>query len=528
MEFAHHQLFIQFLNLHVGLRLIEVLILVLILLLIAIFSYLTNPFVRFSLVADFSSIVVEENGDLGLESEREVIVRKNRLFKNLASIKSGWHMLSSRFAGGPKSSSKIVDDVIASIHKLRFNPSNQFLISGDHFSVLYLRSLGIFYHSILDSRTALDEEDWFNRQALYLKTTGYALKVFSSSDRLSTTIVPIGRSSVALVNIYAYPSDTLYSLLYALSVMQDDQIIRKLYPFGEMHEPKLELNTKDAARLLTAQYKENLQFHLKTYIDTVFDKKIGLIKKNVLLSGAKDITRRQGAFYDNVIFWRTTQLAQELGLVKKDATFLADLKKKILKTYWLETEGYFLEDLSAEALENKFYSSDWLIVLMTGFLDLADVVERDYFERSIAYIQRNAIDQPFGLQYHPDLRRHRQYLVTRIAAPSYGSTAIWSNWGMEYIKALAILNQTTQQSDYLHRAKDQTAAYSFNIKRYRGYPEVYDAQGDFYRQVLYKSIRQTGWVVSFEQARAMVDWTAEQRAADGRLPTSHGAASPTS
>jgi hypothetical protein len=268
----------------IGINSWQLIVLLVILLGIGIFSYLTNPFVRFSLVAKTFLVVRQDDGTLDLKSERDVIVRENRLVHNLAGMKSGWHILTSRFAGGNKSSSNVVDDVIAGIHRLRFRPENPFLISGDHFSMLYLRSLGIFYHSLLDARTALSEEDWANRQALYLKTTGYALQVFASSDRLSTTIVPIGRTSVALVNIYAYPSDTLYSLLYALKVMQDESVLQTLYPY-ESATPKLSLQTKIAAEALTAQYCDSLQYHWRTYFSTVFDPATGLVKKNLLLSG---------------------------------------------------------------------------------------------------------------------------------------------------------------------------------------------------------------------------------------------------
>lgn len=511
MNLLQNLIYLHVANQAIGINALEIITLAILLLVLGMFSYLTNPFVRFSLVAKTFLVLRQDDGTLDLKSERDVIVRDNRLVHNLAGLKSGWHILTSRFAGGTKSSSKVVDDVIAGIHELRFRPEDPFLISGDHFSVLYLRSLGIFYHSLMDSRTALSEEDWANRQAIYLKTTGYALQVFANSDRLSTTIVPIGRASVALVNIYAYPSDTLYSLLYALRVMQDDSLLQKLYPF-ETTAPALPLNTKFAAEAMTAQYQDNLQYHLRVYHSTVFDPATGLVKKNLLLSGAKDITVRSSAFYDNVILWATHRLAQELHLEKRDQAFLDDLKARILATFWLPTEGYFLEDLSPAALKQKYYSSDWLIVLMTGFLDPAIEAERVYYEQVVEYIQRNAIDQPFGLQYHPDLRRRRQYLIPQLVAPSYGSTAIWSNWGMEYVKILAILSLHTHRSDYLHRAKDQIGSYSFNIKRYRGYPEVYDAQGDFYRQIFYKSVRQTGWVVSFEEARDLVEWAAKTHA----------------
>jgi hypothetical protein len=142
---------------------------------------------------------------------------------------------------------------------------------------------------------------------------------------------------------------------------------------------------------------------------------------------------------------------------------------------------------------------------MTGFLDPAKPEELQYFVRSVRYIQRNAIDQPFGLQFHPDFHPGQLVPLVRFVAPEYGSTAIWSNWGQEYTKLLVRLYQVTKDQQYLQRAGEQIESYTFNIKRYQGYPELYDKNGDFFRKFFYKSVRQTGWVVSFEEARGMYE-----------------------
>src|SRR3712207_4572231 len=124
------------------------------------------------------------------------------------------------------------------------------------------------------------------------------------------------------------------------------------------------------------------------------------IRRSIHLSGAKDITRRTCSFYDNVIFWKTTKLAMSLELIDKDKDFLRRLKAHILETFWLDDDGYFLEDLHPDSVRHKYYSSDWLIVLATGFLDPADPDERHYFTRSVDHIRRTGVDQPFGLRYH--------------------------------------------------------------------------------------------------------------------------------
>lgn len=482
----------------------------LILIPLALFSYLTNPFVRFSIIIDPYKKYEYVDGQVKLETDSALIVQDDAFFRRLAQLKSGWHIVENRFSRGGKAQQGSIDDIIREIHEVRFDPSEPYLISGDHFSQLYPRSLGIFYQTLLDPRTALDEQDWKNRQLIYLKTTAYALQAYEQSDRLSTTIVPIGPRSVVLVNYYAPPSDTLYSLLFALKVMQDSSELQVLYPFGEptVNSPYT-LDISQQANTLFEQHKPTLQRYLTQYFDQVYDPKTGLVRKDILLSGTKDIAKRSSAFYDNVVFWRTMQLAQILGLSETNPAFLDQLKHRILAEFWLEDEGYFLEDLSEKSIAEKYYSSDWLVALMTGFLDPRNPEDRPYIQRSVAYIQRNAIDQPFGLQYHPDIRKEQRYFVPGWVAPAYGATAIWSHWGMEYIKTLVRLAEITGDEIYLQQADVQLSAYTFNMKRYLGYPEVYTPQGDFFSQTFYKSVRRTGWVVNFEQARAMYEWVRE-------------------
>lgn len=38
--------------------------------------------------------------------------------------------------------------------------------------------------------------------------------------------------------------------------------------------------------------------------------------------------------------------------------------------------------------------------------------------------------------------------------------------------------------------------------QYGGFPELYDNAGNLYETFVYRSVRQTGWVIGFEQALA--------------------------
>lgn len=438
-----------------------------------------------------------------LESDTTLILKDDVFWRQMAKLKSAWHIFASKFTGGPKAKRGTVEEIIDEIHSVRFDPAEPFLISGDHFSMLYPRSLGIFYHSLLDSRTARSDADWTNRQLIYLKTWAYALQVYAQTGRLSTTIVPIGPRSVALMDIYAPPSDTMYSILYAGAVLTGKPVLQERYQFESKNSR--ELQTVEAAQKLLDLYHEDLVKHWSQYVEMVQDPETGLVRREISLSGVKDMAHRESSFYDNVILWRTMQLAQELRIIEQNPQALDDLRTRILQAFWDEDAGIFIEDLSEISKERKHYSSDWLVAYQTGFLDVDAEADLAYLLRSVDYIRRNAIDQPFGVQYHPDERPKQLHWLVRMTAAQYGSTAIWSNWGMEYIKLMIDLARVSGDRVWLERADRQLEAYRYNIKRYRGYPEVYNDSGDFFRTFFYKSVRRTGWVVSFEEAQAMYE-----------------------
>lgn len=470
---------------------------------LSLFALFTNPFSKVSVVA-LPFIARFRNDKLIIQNNNHLLrIRQNALWRVLAIIKCGVHIMGTRYMHSPRSRAKTVAGVIRDIHHLRYNPRKLLLISGDHFSALFVRNLGVFLYPVLDTSFGISEKDWQRRQTVYLQTVAYAVGVFAKHNTLTTTIVPTNRYGATCVNFYAYPSDTLYGILYALAALSGRESAR---PF-DYGKPVYELTTQEASTKLLDEHKASLTGHYERYRQYVFNEKVGLIKKTVHLSGAKDITRRTGAFYDNVVFWKTTQLAMKLGFIPWDQHFLDKLKTDILKTYWLAEKGYFLEDQSDEGIAEGYYSSDWLIVLVTGFLDPQNPKERTYFMRSVTHIQAEGIDQPFAIKYHNKTRASRQFLPVRIAVASYGGDAIWSFWGMEYVKTLLILARTSknkpERDRHLAVADKHIASYKAAMLRYGGFPEVYDNKGNLLTTRMYQSICQTSWVIGFEQVLAM-------------------------
>jgi hypothetical protein len=465
------------------------------------YVYLTNPFHRGSIVRSPFTTTVEGN-TIALHKRFSLRVRTSRFHRALAFSKAGAHILAHVYFGGHPAKGPSQAGILHAIHQRRFDPTKPYLITGDQFSVFYPRNLGIFYHALLDPRIARSTQGWLNRQRIYLQSTGYALEAFRQAHRLATTLVPIGAHTVVPINIYAYPSDTLYGILYALSTLQDTSQLERLYPLATGRN--YPLATQSAAKSLQEDYQDTLQMLLAQYLDHVYDPTTGLVRKQVPLASARDAVIRSSSFYDNVMLWATLQQAQALGLQAVHQPALDQLKRTILDTFWDESSGFFRNDLSEEALLLKTtYSSDWLVVLSTGFLNLGNPEERHYAERSVHYIITNGIDQPFALAYQLSTQSAKEATVVSLFVPSYGREAIWSYWGTEYIKLLILLYRETHEEEYWRVAQTHLSSYANNIVKYQGFPEVYTPDGAFLHTAFYKSIRKTGWVIDYEQAVAL-------------------------
>ena len=462
-------------------------------------SYFTNPFSRFTLVKQPFTIQVVLGAFRAINNNHRIHIAQRPWWRLFATLKCFVHILETRYVKSTRSNAKTLEGIIAGIHTQRYNPHKLLLTSGDHFSALFVRNLGVFYYPMCDPRIPSNTTDWHNRQIVYLQTLAYALGVFQKRPVPVTTIVTTGSYRATCMNYWRYPSDTVYGLLFALAALLGEQDAAPANYAAASQAP----DTKAAALLLLEEYGNTLVQLYTHYRTTVFDEERCLLRSDIALCGAKDITRRYGAFFDNVVFWKTTELAMRLGLIEADPAFLKRLKKSILGTYWLNDKGYFLEELSAEGVREAHYSSDWLIVLIAGFLDPAKKSERHYFTRSIEYIRKAGVDKPFAIKYQSESRGHKQFFLAKIAFESYQKDTIWSFWGMEYIKTLLLLYRHTGEQSYLRTADYHIRAYKHAMLRDGGYPEVYDDKGNLYETPFYRSIRQTGWVIGFEQVLAM-------------------------
>ena len=367
-------------------------------------------------------------------------------------------------------------DIIAQIHALRFDPSKPYVISGDQFDGLYLRNLSIFYGQLLNPHTALSTTDWHNRQRIAVQTLAYGLVALDQLHKPVTTLYPIAPHSVLAANVYGYPSDTMFSLLQAISQLESDP------------------TTRTVTQQLVKKYSGGLEASYRQYLSTVRDTATGMVKPSVHLSSARDAVNRESSFYDNVILWRTEQLAATLGFDSVSSTTLTKLRTTIISTYWDASQGHFIDDLTPG--NDHSYSSDWLIALPTGFLNPSQPDDLKKLTQMSGYIDAKQLASPLPIRYTSDPEQENWVVATFMG--SYGNEAIWSYWGNLYIQLEIDLYQQTKLPLYSSHVTSGLAAWDNAVVQNRGYPETLNKSGKLLTSFFYESIRRNGWVVGLE------------------------------
>ncbi len=391
-------------------------------------------------------------------------------------------------------------EIIEQIHQQRFNPDKPYVITGSHYSDLYMRNMGIFFNAILDPRLPSSDQDWQNRQRLALQTIAYDLAFLRANQgQAVTTIAPTGGRGFTGLNIYTEPSDSLFAVLYSLRALEDPQFVVERFPSVASTSAK-PLQTTQAAQQLMQENKDTLTQAVNHYLDTTLEPETHLIRRDIHLSSARDGIKRQSSFYDNVIAWATVQLADDLGIPHHETLPREAWRQKIIDTYWDESLGIFKNDL---ATEETFFSADSLIVTSTGFFDLKNETDKNKLERMISYIRAHSLDQPFPLKYSRSNTTNNMHWAVKYFAPSYMGEGIWSHWGMEYIKALVMLAKP--ENDLAQLAATHLETYRQNIEKFGGYPELYNGNGEAFNSGLVRGVLHTGWVVNYEQAEMLAN-----------------------
>lgn len=451
-----------------------------------VWLHLSNPYASINFVQQPYTTAVQ-NGQINYHQHHQTFVFSDSISDLVGYYRQGFLIVQNTFFGGKKLDGKNSQTIIDKIHDKRFDASKPYLISGDQFSVLYPRNLGVFYNQLLDPNTAHDPHDWEQRQRIYLQSTLYAIDGLSVGRVPKTTLVPIGPRSVIATTVHPgdIASDAVYGTLYALDRLSSQQTSR---------DGKYKIQTNDAATKILLEKSKQLRRMVANYVDAVRDDSSGLVRSDIKLSSARDGVSRQSSFYDNIVYWKTLDLADKLGIYDIDDAELQSLKNKINQRYWNQSLGYYQNDL-----DDKSFSSDFLIGYPTGFFDLQKSNDRTKAKQIISYINDNQLADPLPIKYQIGRPEEMPFIIRKFV-PIYGGEAIWSYWGAQYITLLADMCKVSREEKYCDQASEDIKNYQAAIVRDGGFAETFNPDGTFLRVGPYKSIRVTGWVVQFEHA----------------------------
>lgn len=448
-----------------------------------IWLHLANPYARWNFVKQPFSTKVEKNGVISYEQHFTPTILHSKFWDWIGYYRQGFLIIQNTFFGSRRSKYNTVSKIINDIHEQRFNPTKPYLISGDQFSVLYPRNLGVFYNSLLKKETAHSKKDWENRQCIYLQSTLLSIEGLSAGTIPKTTIIPIGPRSYTSTIVHPgdVGSDAVYGMLFAL-----EQLLKNP-------------TTKNAAEKILRDKKDKLIHTVNHYVKTVQSPFTKLVNPHLDLASARDGVTRDSSFYDNIVLWKTLQIANKLGIYKTSHKELQSMQRKIKKTFWNEKLGYYQNDIN----DNSF-SGDWLLAYVIGFLSNKHKNERARTIRTIDYIRSTTIAEPLPLKYEDGIPRKAPFII-RLFVPNYGGNAIWSYWGAQYITLLTTMYKYTKDISYKTDAERYIRNYDKAITRDGGFAETFNPHGEFLTYPLYKSIRITGWVVQYEYARKKLE-----------------------
>lgn len=458
-----------------------------------------KPFFTTAVTKD-NQIILTKNRDLHVWQIpfSQLILYAGAIFR----IEGNLHNPERPFSGNEK-------QIIEQIHAERFNPSVAYTTTGGHFAELYMRNFGVFYNAMLDERIPTGKDDWLTRQKITLQIIATDLELVKQAGKAYTTFIPINSNTFVGTNFNTEPSDSLFALVYTLRTLSDETFIPKTLP-TTIKTTAYPLQTKHAAKKLLEIYKSALQTEISKYLSDSIDPLTGLIRKEITLSSARDGIKRQSSFYDNIIAWSTANNATALGIPvscpqlyqEKTICNFAKWKQKIIAAFWDEKEGIFINDLSQKSITNHTFTGEAFFVLPSGFFDLHTVDDKEKLFRMITYVKKNNLDKPFPLLYARTDEPDTLSFFVRYFAPSYMGRSIWSHLGQDYIQSLILLSPEHPQ--LLQDAKTSVAHYQKNIKKYGGYPELYDEQGNIFMTPFYKSVLHTGWVIKYEQTKMLL------------------------
>ncbi|MFO8016747.1 MAG: hypothetical protein R6U32_06595 [Candidatus Woesearchaeota archaeon] len=313
---------------------------------------------------------------------------------------------------------------------------NYFQTSNGHFSQFYTRDFAFCAEALMN----LGFEDKVRL------TLEYALKAFSRSGRVTTSITPGGKP----FDFPCYASDSLPLLIRALKSAGCTDLF---------HE-----------------YSTLFVNEVNRYHNQVFDPETAMVKKNRQFSSMKDWAKRNSSCYDNSML---AMLREDLNELKFYNPFQEhDIKKRFKEELW--NGKYFYEDMDKKDIvagdANVF--PFWTGVYST----------RDMAKSCIKSMQKAKLDRPFPLKYTNSRRGQRFMFLERLVG-NYEGTAVWPHLGLCFIDVLMKYSKK--------EARRCVEQYTQLIEKNSNFLEVFDEDGRPFSRRFYHADEGMLWACKY-------------------------------
>ncbi len=276
-------------------------------------------------------------------------------------------------------------------------------------------------------------------------TLRFALNAFSQHGKIKTTITSGGRP-------FDFPTMAVDSLPWLIHSIKLSKV-----PYLAHHD------------FLS---KEIAKFH-KEVINPI----TGLVRPDRSFSSMKDLSKRKSSCYDNCM---AAMLAQDLKTMKLDNPFeKLDYPVLIKRHFW--NGKYFFDDLS----QQDYIAGDANIFPFV----LGIIIDKEMVTTAIQAIRTEKLDEPIPLRYTQSKKRIQFVWQEKIALPNYEGDTSWSHMGLLYVK-------------FMHKIDPALGAeykkkYTDAIEKYKGFVEVYDADGKPYSSWYYNADRSMLWAANY-------------------------------
>ncbi len=311
--------------------------------------------------------------------------------------------------------------------------------SGGHFKQFWMRDLAMCTPALC----RLGHRD------RVIQSLAWGLERFERAGRITTTI--FNRRFAR--DVYAYGSDSLPMLLYALRAADAEHLIDK--------------------------HQALLAREISRYVRTVFDPELGLARADGYFSGPRDCMTGRSTVFAN------TMLALLARLIDGDPRLpnpLAghDLAARIVRHYW--SGDYFRDSLCREIPSGDANVYPFFYGVVS---------DGEMRRRAMNTLEQRTFTDPVPLRYFERRLPEAELPVPRIATTNYQGDPSWTQLGPAFLHVLKSVDRA--------RMEAQRAKMAALIVRDQNYLELYATTGRPYRgrALLYYADQGMIWAAMF-------------------------------